>query len=47
VVAIAYQSPTQLYAGGTVTPGSANPAAPGYFVHTFTSSGTLLPVIQE
>jgi hypothetical protein len=39
-VAIAYQGSSQLFTGGTVTPGAANPAAPGYFVHTFTNPGT-------
>jgi hypothetical protein len=43
VVAVAYQSATQQFQGGTMTPGSANPAAPGYYVHAFTSSGSLSP----
>jgi hypothetical protein len=37
-VAIAYVSSDQAFLGGTVT---TPPAAPGYFVHTFTSPGTL------
>jgi len=38
VAIFAYQSPTQVFTGGNVT---TPPAAPGYFVHTFTVPGTL------
>jgi alpha-tubulin suppressor-like RCC1 family protein len=47
VVAIAYASPSQLFIGGTMTPGAANPAAPGYYVHTFTSTGTLVSAFSS
>jgi hypothetical protein len=36
----AYSATSQLFFGGTVTPGASNPAAPGYYVHRFTSPGT-------
>ena len=47
VVAIAYSSTSQLFIGGTMTPGAANPAAPGYYVHTFTSTGTLVSAFSS
>lgn len=38
VVIVAYQNPTQLGTGGTVTPAPGNPT--GYWLHTFPAPGT-------